>query len=57
MTTPKTLFRRIPADVVKLVEDEQRPRETFGQALKRVIDELKSQRRSGPGSRPTSKAS
>ena len=30
--------RRIPADVIAWVEARQRPRETFGQALRRLLN-------------------
>ncbi len=50
-------IKRIPEDVVKLVEDEQRPRETFGETLRRMLEEATNKRRSGNGSRPTSTAS
>ena len=34
MTSP---HRRIPQDVIAWVEERQRPRETFGEALRRLL--------------------
>ena len=47
MAVPKTLPRKVPVDLVKRVEDQQLPRETFGEALVRYIEEAKQRRGTG----------
>ena len=46
-TTAPTQTRRLPVEVIKYIEDQQRPRETFGEATRRLLligalDDLKS---------------
>ncbi len=36
-TKEGTLARKVTLDVIKYVEDSQRPRETFGEALRRLL--------------------
>lgn len=35
--TAPTQTRRLPLDVIKFVEDKQLPRETFGEAVRRIL--------------------
>ena len=36
-TQPPTLTRRLPLELIAYVEAQQRPRETFGEAAKRLL--------------------
>jgi len=38
-TQPQARQQRVPTDIIQFVEDRQKPRETFGQALRRLLFE------------------